>query len=93
MKRKSKRFIRHLLVEYRHDIPEDIFDIFIELGFIIYEDPTMSPQDSDMAYFISNRPLTYRWLLKHAKSYNVQPKWFKRAFADEIKQNKPLDEK
>lgn len=92
MKRKKRiiPFIRHVLVEYGNDV-DNLLEIFNELGYTIYEDPTM--MDGDDAYFISNKPLTYRWLLERAKWYGVNVKWFKETFEDELKNDEPLEEK
>lgn len=88
-KKKVKPFVRHVILNYVND-PEPLFEIFRELGYEIYEDPSLIG-NSDLGYFISNFPLTYDWLLKNSKPYQLNVKWFLRTYKEEIDRKEELD--
>ena len=81
MKRK-KKFIRHVHCEAD---PHQLFEVFIELGFTIYEDPSQDGDD----YIISNRKLTYADFIElYVKSFGSNKsrqearEWATEAFSD-----------
>ena len=92
MKRKTKKFIRHIYVENCGDFSQAA-RIFNELGFTVYDDPS---SDGD-CFIISNRRLTFRDFIPFyvsqagasASDKEAAKAWAIEAFGD--KQNKELD--
>lgn len=85
MKRRKKPFIRYIQLDH----PDGgVIEVFNELGYIIYEDPT---QDGNLV-FISNVVLTYGWLKRNLQKYGISKKWFKSTKLADMPNNETLDE-
>ncbi len=87
MKKRTKPFIRHICLEQTENIPDCIGEVLTESGLTVYEDPS---GEGDL-YFVSNRPLTWGWLRKNAKKYQIDEKWLARGFGD-VPNSQELDE-
>ena len=65
---------------------DDLLDFIEGMGYILYEDPS----DSDCV-IISDKVLTYGWLKKNAKRFDLDVEWWQEMTDYDSRLNEELD--